>query len=183
MLTALLNHSSSSSRSIPEQSNLWRSLQIRNYTPMTKQEEEIEKQRVAGLSPFQKDQELRELNRQIAKLEMLRGINTGELYTWRGRYKDLSRNYGIPLMMWYGTCWVTTGLLVYTAVELGGIDAMTVLARIDDYMGFDLASKVDPNLGKIGLILVLNEMLEPLRLPIVILTCKPVVDRIAPTKY
>jgi hypothetical protein len=59
---------------------------------MTKQEEEAEKQRVAGLTAFAKDQELRQLNRQIAKLEMLRGINTGELYTWRGRYKELSRN-------------------------------------------------------------------------------------------
>src|SRR3569623_470756 len=102
---------------------------------------------------------------------MLRGINTGELYTWRGRYKDLSRNYGVPLMMWYGACWFTTGLLVYAGVELGGIDAMALIARMDVYTGLDLASKVDPNLGKLGLVLVVNEMIEPLRLPLVILTC------------
>lgn len=57
------------------------------YTPMTTEEEDKEKARVAHLSPEEKDQELRELNRQIARLEKLKGINTGELYTWSGRYK------------------------------------------------------------------------------------------------
>jgi hypothetical protein len=150
---------------------------------MTKQEEEAEKQRVAALTPFAKDQELRQLNRQISKLEMLRGINTGELYTWRGRYKELYRNYGLPLMVWYGACWVTTGALVYAAVEVFGVDAMSWIAYVDTFTGFGLASKVDPGLGKAGLVVVVNEMIEPVRLPLVILTCKPVVDRIAPTKY
>lgn len=54
---------------------------------MTEQEEEKEKARVAHISPEEKDQELRALNRQLVRLERLRGINTGELYTWSGRYK------------------------------------------------------------------------------------------------
>jgi hypothetical protein len=54
---------------------------------MTEQEEEKEKARVAHVSPEEKDQELRALNRQLVRLERLRGINTGELYTWSGRYK------------------------------------------------------------------------------------------------
>ena len=60
---------------------------VRWYTPMTEEEEEIEKARVSHLSAEVKDQELRELNRQLARLEKLKGINTGELYTWSGRYK------------------------------------------------------------------------------------------------
>lgn len=158
-------------------------LLVRHYTPMTQEEEQAEKKRVEGLSAFQKDQELRQLNREIARLEMFRNINTGELYTWKGRYKDLSRNYGMPFMMWYGVCWATTGILMYAAVEVGGIDAIPWIAWLDTYTGLDLASKVDPKLGKMGMALVMNEMIEPLRLPIVILTCKPVVDRIAPTKF
>lgn len=67
---------------------------------MTKEEQEQEKGRVASLSSFQKDQELRKLNRELARLEMLRGINTGELYTWSGRYKALARDYGLPLVAW-----------------------------------------------------------------------------------
>ena len=53
--------------------------QIRWYTPMTKGEEEKEKARVSHLTTEEKDEELRKLNREIAKLEMLRGINNGEL--------------------------------------------------------------------------------------------------------
>ena len=40
----------------------------RFYTAMTKEEEEQEKARVSHLSPEEKDQELRSLNRQLAKL-------------------------------------------------------------------------------------------------------------------
>lgn len=53
--------------------------QIRWYTPMSKDEEDKEKARVSHLTPEEKDEELRKLNREIAKLEMLRGINNGEL--------------------------------------------------------------------------------------------------------
>lgn len=54
---------------------------------MTAEEEEKEKARVSHLSAEEKDRELRDLNRQLARLEKLKGINTGELYTWSGRYK------------------------------------------------------------------------------------------------
>lgn len=63
------------------------SQQRRHYTPVTKDEEEQEKLRVTTLTEFQKDQELRKYNRELAKLEFLKGINTGDLYTWSGKYK------------------------------------------------------------------------------------------------
>ena len=53
--------------------------QVRHYTPMTSAEEDAEKKRVAGLSDFKKEQELRQLNREIMRLKHLRGINTGEV--------------------------------------------------------------------------------------------------------
>jgi hypothetical protein len=120
------------------------------YTPLTKEEEEAEKSRVASLTPFQKDQELRKLNRQITKLETLRGINTGELYTWSGRYKQLSRDYGMPLVAYYFTCWSATGLCILAAMHYGGFDAMLLLNKVDARMGWDLSSTVNPDLGKIG---------------------------------
>ena len=52
---------------------------MRHYTPMTSAEEDAEKKRVAGLSDFKKEQELRQLNREIMRLKHLRGINTGEV--------------------------------------------------------------------------------------------------------
>lgn len=159
------------------------SVVCRFYTPLSPVEEDAEKQRVASLSEFQKDQELRKLNREIAKLETLKGINTGELYSWRGRYKALARDYGMPLLVWYWAVWTSTFALCYGSIEAGNVDTMALIAQMDARFGWDMASKVDPEMGKIGMAFVLNELAEPLRLPIVIVTVKPVMDRFFPPKF
>jgi hypothetical protein len=156
---------------------------VRHFTPMSKSEEEEEKERVKQLTPFQKDQELRKHNREIATLEMQKGINTGELYTWTGKYKALARDYGFPLVAWYWAVWGSTCVVCYTAIHVGGVDAMALLAQIDMRTGFDLVSKVDPSVGKIGLAVIVNELVEPVRLPLVIVTVKPVMDQFFPPKY
>ena len=153
------------------------------YTPMTGEEQETEKMRVSNLSAFQKETELRDLNRQIARLEVLRGINTGELYTWRGRYKGLMRDYAFPLFVYYWAVWSTMGAGVYLSIGLGGLDAMEVIGWFDGATGFNLTSRVDPTLGTIGLALVINEGLEPFRLPFVVATLKPMMEKINPPKY
>lgn len=153
------------------------------YTPMTREEEEREKARVSHLSPEEKENELRRLNREIAKLETIRGINTGELYTWSGRYKSLVKNYAIPLFVYYWTLWATMGGVVYLGIDFGGFDAMAVLERVDSNFGWSLTEKVDPQLGKMGVALILNECLEPVRLPFVVVTLKPVMEIVNPPKY
>lgn len=153
------------------------------YTPMTNEEEEREKARVAHLSPEEKEKELRHLNREIAKLETIRGINTGELYTWSGRYKSLVKNYGFPLFAYYWTLWTTMGGIVYLGIDFGGLDAIALLERIDSNLGWSVSDKVDPQLGKMGVALIVNECLEPVRLPFVVVTLKPVMDIVDPPKY
>ena len=155
----------------------------RFYTPMTKEDEEKEKARVTHLGPEEKEEELRSYNRDLARLEMLKGINNGELYTWSGKYKALLRNYGLPLFVYYWAVYGTMGITAYLAIDLGGLDAMLVLGRFDDFTGWSLTEKVDPALGKIGLALVVNELLEPIRLPLVVATLKPVMETISPPKY
>jgi hypothetical protein len=155
----------------------------RFYTPMTKEEEEQEKARVTHLIPEEKEQELRAFNRELARLEMLKGINNGELYTWSGRYKALLRNYGLPLFVYYWAVYGTMGVTAYLAIDFGGLDAMAVLGKFDDFTGWSLTEKVDPALGKIGLALVVNELLEPIRLPFVVATLKPVMETVSPPKY
>jgi diphthamide synthase (EF-2-diphthine--ammonia ligase) len=150
---------------------------------MSKEEEETEKSRVKSLTPFQKDQELRQLNRQIAKLEMLKGIHTGELYSWSGRYKQLARDYGMPMFAYYWVVWTSTAVVCYVGITVFQIDCMAVLAQLDGFTGWDITSKVDPEMGKIGMAILVNELLEPLRLPAVILTVKPVMDNLFPPKY
>eukprot|EP00934_Nitzschia_sp_Nitz4_P004968 Nitzschia sp. Nitz4//scaffold59_size112058//74022//74591//NITZ4_004116-RA/size112058-processed-gene-0.219-mRNA-1//-1//CDS//3329555144//4958//frame0 len=153
------------------------------YTPMTQDEQEREKARVHHLTPAQKEDELRHLNREIARLEMLRGINTGELFTWSGRYKALMRDYAMPLFVYYWATWGTMGIMAYLAIDIGGLDAMSLIGQFDSYTGWNLTDKVDPELGKIGLALMVNEMMEPIRLPFVVATLRPIVELISPSKY
>jgi len=189
----LLRHSRSSVSSIltdPVSPSLYKSRPIhhhqqqhRCYIPLTKDEEEEEKSRVASLSDFAKEQELRKLNREIARLEMLKGINTGELYTWSGKYKALARDYGMPLLVWYWGVWGGTFVLSYGAIDLGGVDVMSIMMKLDVWTGWDISANIKPEYGKIGLALALNEVLEPIRLPVVIMTVKPVMDRLFPPKF
>ena len=175
------NNSNNANEQSPPHSSI-SSLQ-QPFVPMTPQEEENEKLRVSQLSPSEKDMEFRQLNRQIAVLEKKRGINTGELYTWSGKYKALARDYGMPLLVWYWAIWISTGIVCYTTITLFDVDVMYLLQQIDVRTGYAISEQVNPEYGKIGMALVINEIIEPLRLPIVIVTVKPVIDRLFPPKY
>lgn len=72
----------------------------RFFSVLSKEDEESEKKRVAGLSKYQKEIELRDLDKELARLNTLQGINTGELYTFRGKFKALARDYGMAFMAW-----------------------------------------------------------------------------------
>lgn len=154
-------------------------INIRHYSSLPKDEEEKEKQRVNLLSENQKSKELKEFDKEISRLNTLRGINTGELYTFRGKFKALARDYGMAFMAWYWIVWTSTAGLTYAAIEVGGVDVIALLARVDVLTGYEISSKVDPTIGTIGLTVAVNELLEPLRLPIVVFTTKPIVDSLS----
>ena len=150
-----------------------------SFSSLPPEEEQAEKLRVESLTPYQKEMELRELDVKLQKLNTLRAINTGELYTIRGKFKMLSRDYGMGFLAWYWTCWFATAGLSYAAIELGGVDPLIVANKIEMFLGWEnnsLAGRLDPTLGQIGLVIAVNECLEPLRLPFVVFTTKPVVN-------
>lgn len=78
---------------------------------------------------------------------------------------------------------MSTGAMTYGAITMGAIDPMVLIGNVDAYTGLELSSKVDPQLGAIGITLVFNEMLEPIRLPIVVMTTKPIVEALYPKTY
>jgi len=83
----------------------------------------------------------------------------------------------------YWTVWSTTALLTYATIELGNVDAIALIAKVDGLTGYEISTKIDPTIGTIGLTMAINEMLEPLRLPVVVLTTKPVVEAFSPRHY
>lgn len=150
-----------------------------SFSSLPPEEEKEEKSRVDSLTPYQKEIELRKLDQELSKLNTLRAINTGELYTFRGKFKMLSRDYGMGFLAWYWTCWFGTAGLSYLAIEVGGVDPIMVAHKIESFLGWEydaIAGKVDPQIGMVGLVIAVNECLEPLRLPFVVLTTKPVVN-------
>jgi hypothetical protein len=153
------------------------------FSALSKDEEEKEKARVATLTKYQKEMELRALDQELSRLNTLRGINTGELYTFRGKFKALARDYGIGFVVWYWTVWASTGLATYAAIEIGNVDVMSLIAKLDVWTGYNISKNVDPTVGAIGLTLFVNEILEPIRLPLVVLTTKPVVEYFSPKNY
>ena len=82
-----------------------------------------------------------------------------------------------------GLAFILPQVGTYAAITVGGLDAMDIIGRFDQFTGFELAQKVDPALGKIGITLVLNEAWEPIRLPFVVATLKPIMETISPPKY
>jgi hypothetical protein len=84
---------------------------VRFFSVLSKEEEDEEKKRVEGLSKYQKEIELRALDKELARLNTLRGINTGELYTFRGKFKALARDYGVAFMAWVSLPFGETSVL------------------------------------------------------------------------
>lgn len=150
-----------------------------SFSALPPDEEEKEKNRVESLTPYQKEIEMRNLDADIARRQTLRSINTGELYTLRGKFKILARDYGTGFLAWYWTVWFATAGLTYAAVELGGVDPIMIMSKAETWLGWEygaISGKVDPTLGQLGMVIVINECLEPLRLPIVVVTTRPVVN-------
>ena len=164
---------------IPHHNQYRTILSSSSFSSLPPEEEAAEKARVDSLTPYQKEMELRQLETELQRLNTLRAINTGELYTLRGKFKMLSRDYGMGFLAWYWTCWFATAGLSYAAIELGGVDPLIVANKIEMFLGWEnnsLAGRLDPTLGQIGLVVAVNECLEPLRLPFVVFTTKPVVN-------
>jgi Protein of unknown function (DUF1279) len=155
----------------------------RYYSPMTEEEKKAETKRVKNLTAEQKNYELRDIDRQLSLLYMKRDINTGDILTYRGRFKALMREYGFYMVAWYGTVWFTMGVMIYTAIEVGGVDVIALAARFDSLSGSNIENHLNPSVGAVGLTLVINECLEVIRTPFVVMTTKPMVDKFFPQRY
>jgi len=101
-----------------------------------------------------------------------------ENLSFKEKAKILATEYGVAFTVWWTFVWAVSGFVTYGAIEMSDIDSLTLIAKLESYVGYDLSSKIDPKYGNIGLAVVVNEVFEPLRFPIVIATTKPVVDKI-----
>jgi hypothetical protein len=88
---------------------------------------------------------------------------------------DHFKQLGMPFLAWWTGVWVVTGIGIYSTMEIFGIDVLGMLQTTlpsNEYIDF---SKVDPKTGNVMTALAVNELIEPIRFPFVLLTVKPVI--------
>jgi hypothetical protein len=130
------------------------------------------------------------LQTEIDQLQTLRETRYGTLNNKKDKqllstlqhYQSLVQTYGLPFIVWYWSLWSASCAGVYVAIDLCGIDAMELLTHVHERTGFDVASHIEPEWGNLGLAVAVNELLEPIRLPLVLFTVKPVMDTVRPLK-
>ena len=91
--------------------------------------------------------------------------------------KQLISQYGAFIILTYTGVWISTGIGCYAVVSSIGADAVLEgLKHIGagNYVDLD---KFDPRLGNAAVAFVINECLEPIRLPIYLACIRPAVNR------
>ena len=87
----------------------------------------------------------------------------------------LSRDYGLSFVVYWTGLWAVTGVATYAGIVYGEVDVISYIRLFDEYAGWSLAERIDPRLGDIAVAVAVNEMMEPVRLPFVVMTTPYVV--------
>ena len=88
----------------------------------------------------------------------------------------MSRDYGFPFLVYWWSLWGVTGVMCYGGITVFEVPVVDYIEVLDVYTGWSLAERIDPELGNVAAAVAVNELLEPVRLPIVVATTKRVVD-------
>mmetsp|Transcript_98384 Transcript_98384/g.261404 ORF Transcript_98384/g.261404 Transcript_98384/m.261404 type:complete len:256 (-) Transcript_98384:138-905(-) len=85
--------------------------------------------------------------------------------------------YGAPLAVWYCTAWASTFFLLYMLLEWEIVSWQDSLRPLFEGLGLGAyVDRLDPTVGNVVIAFTVNELLEPLRLPFVIATGKPMIE-------
>jgi len=92
----------------------------------------------------------------------------------RRGFMQMVMQHGLPFALWYATCWTCTWLAIYAMLEFEVVSWQESLRPLLSSAGMDAqADRIDPTVGNLVLAFLVNECLEPLRLPIVLATGIP----------
>jgi hypothetical protein len=87
-----------------------------------------------------------------------------------GKFSLMLKEHGLFFLAYWTSAWAVTGLGCYGGISAFGHESAFDLVR---YLGLDRLVSLDtwdPALGNVALAVLMNEALEPLRLPLVIAT-------------
>ena len=82
------------------------------------EEDRREREAALAIPKEERDAQVAELDEQIKALTRRRAVLTGELYTLRGKFKSMGRDYGLPFMVWWTAVWLCTGVGVFAGITV-----------------------------------------------------------------
>ena len=95
---------------------------------------------------------------------------------WWASLKRKSKEHGVFFLVYYTGVWAATGVGTYAMLDSGVLGASTAVDAVKA-VGLDRfvdVARLDPKAGNLALAVVLNELLEPVRFPVGVLTVAPV---------
>ena len=101
--------------------------------------------------------------------------SSSQSLSWRQRSVQMTKKYGFPFAVYWWGAWFVTLPLCLGLIEVLDVDGLALVNQIDSaarYCGLDadLSSRVDEQHGRYATGFVLNEVLEVVRLPVVLAT-------------
>lgn len=89
----------------------------------------------------------------------------------------LFMDYGAPLALWYAGTYASMLFCIYMLLELEFVSWHESVLPLLEGLGLGpYVERIDPALGNFVIAFAVNELLEPLRLPFVLATGKPVIE-------
>jgi len=94
----------------------------------------------------------------------------------KGGMMQLVTQYGAPFALWYGACWAGMWFSLYVLLEAGLVSWQETLQPLFESLGLDsYVERVDPSTGNVVIAFLVNELIEPVRFPLVLATGLPVI--------
>ena len=170
------SQSSSSPPPPPPPPPLPQHLQLKPLPILSSSEKETYNLWLSSLTPSEKSTEKESIEKSLHSLQTRLSLLTLESSTFRGQLKSLTRDYGFPFLVYWWSLWGFTGILCYGSISFFSLDVPSLLKNLDSLINIDVSGRIDPDLGEVAVAVAVNELLEPVRLPFVVVTTKKLVD-------
>jgi len=86
-------------------------------------------------------------------------------------------DYGAPFALWYAIMWAGGWFGIYMLLELNIVSSLDSVRPLLEGLGLEsYADKVDPSMGNAVIAFFVNELLEPFRIPLVLVTGRPAIQ-------
>ncbi len=118
---------------------------------------------------------IQQLEKQVQELQAKLGDSAGKKASGHG-IRALIAEKGVPFVIWYGTIWASGIAGFYAALEYDIISYKSII-DLTKSIGLDRlydVEQIDPKKGKFAVAFLANEVAEPIRIPLALVTLNPI---------